>query len=256
MNNFWQPRITVLRVLLRLHLITFFCFFLGLLAIQPDAAQAACNPQFKQVNVNGFGSPANSYCWSMKVFNGHLYVGTRNPQEGGEIWRYDGTNWEKVVSGGLISKANGGFRNLEVFNSAIYAGTKNSYSGAQLLRSLDGTDWKVVMANGFGVAENESVRGLQTFDGHLYIGLQNTADGPGQLYRTSNGTDFTPVSLDGFGDPDNSSMHTMAVFNGDLYVATRQRIPGLRILRSSDGLNFEMVVGPGAATPEGFSIQY
>ncbi|MDY6857281.1 MAG: hypothetical protein SWO11_21780 [Thermodesulfobacteriota bacterium] len=251
MKIFWKKRNTQSKGIVSSNLILIW-FFLGFLTFQTDTAQAACDPQFIQVNQNGFGSQFNRYCWSMKVWNGHLYVGTRNMKKGGEIWRYDGTEWQNVVSAGFTSKESEGFRNLEILNNVIYAGSMNLYSGAELLRSHDGTNWEIVMDDGFGVPQNDSIRGMQTFAGFLYIGLQNQGTGSGQLYRTEDGTTFIPVSLDGFGDRDNNSMHTMEVFNSQLYVGTRNRNAGLQIWRTMDGSNFEMVVGPGAATPEGF----
>ncbi|MDY6853747.1 MAG: hypothetical protein SWO11_03410 [Thermodesulfobacteriota bacterium] len=254
MITFWSKRILFLKRLMGLHLVTFICFLLGVLFIQTYNAHTACNPQFEQVNINGFGNISNRYSWSMKVFNNYLYVGTRNHDDGGEIWRYDGTDWENVVSGGFTSMNNTGFRNMAVLNGAIYAGTNNEISGAELIRSFDGTNWEVVIDNGFGNMENASIRGMKVFIGYLYIGLQNTADGPGQLFRTEDGTNFTPVTLDGFGNTDNASIHTLEVFNGRLYAATKNREGGLQVWRNSDvdGLIFEMVVGPGAATSEGF----
>lgn len=207
---------------------------------------------FVKVSERGFGNPFNHYSWSMITWDSHIYVGTYNPTEGGEIWRYDGNNWEQVVSGGLTTPENEGFRSSEVFNGALYLGAMNK-NGAQLLRSENGTDWEAIMTGGFGVKDNVVIRALQSFGGYLYVGLQNTADGPAQLYRSSDGLNFTPVNLDGFGDPDNNSMHTMTVFKDQLYVATRHRTtPGYQVWRSSNGVDFEIVVGPGTDYKGGF----
>jgi ferric-dicitrate binding protein FerR (iron transport regulator) len=39
-------------------------------------AAADCDPEFRQVNQDGFGIGNNDYAWSMATFGEHLYVGT------------------------------------------------------------------------------------------------------------------------------------------------------------------------------------
>ncbi len=225
-------------------------------AFYPPVATAACDPSFVQVNADGFGNNQNDYTWSQAVFGDYLYAGTYNRDQGGEIWRYDGATWSQVVSAGFNTPENQGFRNLVVFNGYLHTGTLNESTGAELLRSADGVTWETVMTGGFGNSDLESVRGMQVFAGYIYVGLQNTASGPGELWRSADGVNYEPINVDGFGDTNNSSPHTMEVFNGELYIATRHRNnpPGLYILRSADGLTFETVVGPGAATPGAFGV--
>ena len=47
---------------------------------------------WEQVNLNGWGDPGNFSCGyfdkGVAVFNGMLYVGTRNFFTGAEVWRY------------------------------------------------------------------------------------------------------------------------------------------------------------------------
>lgn len=216
--------------------------------------QSDCTSGFDQVNEDGFGDRFNLYAWSMKTFGDHLYVGTLNNEHGGQIWRYDGSSWENVVSENVNESGNRGFRNLLIYNGMLYAGTYNTTYGAQIWRSGNGSNWEVVQYDGFGDANKTSVRAMIEYQGFLYVGLQDSNEGPGQLWRSSDGVTWQPVVLDGFGDISNNSMHTMAEFQGDLYVGTRNTITYTQLWRSSDGLNFEVVVGEGGVRPPGFGV--
>ena len=65
------------------------CAACAALVISSTAA-AVCDPQFGQVNVDGFGNEEIDYAWSMETFGEHLYVGTTGRTSSAEIWRYDG----------------------------------------------------------------------------------------------------------------------------------------------------------------------
>lgn len=228
-------------------------------ALMPSGASAACDPQFRQVNVDGFGDRFNVYAWSMKEFNGLLYVGTGHIStvqpdiEGSaELWRYDGTNWEQVTDTGFDAPNNTGFRNLQILRGNLYAGTINETDGAEIWRSGDGVIWEPVMQGGFGNLDNEAVRGMTTFRRRMYAGTHNTAGGPGELWRSLSGSSWNAIAPEGFGFPNNSSVHTLEKFNGSLYAGVRNTKRGAQIWRSSDGIQFEAVVGPRAATPSGF----
>jgi hypothetical protein len=217
------------------------------------AAEAACNPSFQQVNVSGFGEPDNLYSWSMQVFNGYLYVGTLNNVNGPQIWRWDGTNpWQKVFSR-PASTGNTGFRSMTVFNGQLYASTVNDTQGAELWRSTDGVTWQAAAMGGLGNVNNTSFRGLTTFKTLLYMGVQNQSGTGGQLWRSKDGKTWKPVSQDGLGDVTNNSLHSLEVFQGLLYVGTANDVAA-QIYRSSDGVTFTRVVGPGTTVPAGFGV--
>jgi len=222
-------------------------------------AVAACDPQFTQVNEDGFGDRFNVYATAMKEFGAHLYIGTShiagaNPEFDGsaELWRYDGANWEQITDDGFGNPRNTGIRNLAIFDGMLYAAVANAVDGAEIWRSTDGISWEPVMQGGFGVPGNEVIRALKVFRGRLYAGTQNTADRAGQLWMSVNGTTWFPIAPEGFGFPNNSSMHTMGRFGGMLYVGVRNAASGAQVWRSADGLRFEQVVGRLASTPDGF----
>jgi hypothetical protein len=220
----------------------------------PLPAKADCEPSFREVASGGFGNRYNLYAWSMQAFNGRLFVGTMNQKTGGEIWAYDGNQWQKVLQQNKRRTGNTGFRSMIVFRGFLYTGGTNDASGAELWRTADGVRWRKIVSGGFGDKNNESVRGVAIFQDQLYIGLQNPSGSGAQLWRSANGLAFEPVSLDGFGDTSNISMHSMAVLKGQLYIGTKNKDSLLQVWRTGDGEHFEQVVGPGAAVPAGFGI--
>jgi uncharacterized membrane protein len=220
----------------------------------PGTVLADCTPSFRLANVGGFGNRFNLYAWSMQVFQDRLYVGTFNQTTGGEIWAYDGTQWQQVLQRSLPETGNEGFRSMIVFDGHLYAGTYNTARGAEVWRTPDGVHWTQLVADGFGDVSNKAVRGIAVFQGHLYIGTQNELGNGGQLWRSADGVNFAPVSLDGFGDRNNSAMHSMAVFRKQLYIGTKNQDTMLQVWRTADGEHFEQVVGPDSAVPGGFGI--
>ena len=226
--------------------------FGGLLA--PRLAHADCTPGFRQVATGGFGNRDNLYAWSMQVFADRLFVGTMNEKTGGEIWAYDGSQWQRVLQQNLRRTGNTGFRSMIVFRGFLYTGGTNDTRGAELWRTADGVHWRKVVAGGFGDAGNEAVRGVAVFRDRLYVGLQNPSGSGAQLWRSADGLAFEPVSLDGFGDASNISMHSMAVLRDRLYIGTKNKDTLLQVWRTADGDHYEQVVGPGAAVPSGFGI--
>ena len=223
-------------------------------AMTPGTAAADCVPSFREVATGGFGNRYNLYAWSMQVFNGRLFVGTMNQKTGGEIWAYDGAQWQKVLQQNLRRTGNTGFSSMVIFRGFLYTGGTNDTNGAELWRTADGVRWRKIVSGGFGDKNNESVRGVAVFHNQLYIGLQNASGSGGQLWRSSNGTAFEPVNTDGFGDATNISMHSMAILKDQLYIGTKNKDTLIQVWRTSDGDHYEQVVGPNAAVPSGFGI--
>jgi len=220
----------------------------------PLVANADCTPSFREVATGGFGNRWNLYAWSMQVFNGRLFVGTLNQKTGGEIWAYDGAQWQKVLQQNLRRTGNTGFRSMILFRGFLYTGGTNDTNGAELWRTADGVRWRKIVSGGFGSKNNDSIRGVAVFHDQLYIGLQNASGSGGQLWRSTDGLTFEPVSLDGFGDTSNLSMHSMAILKDQLYIGTKNKDNLIQVWRTSDGDHYEQIVGPNAATPSGFGV--
>jgi hypothetical protein len=103
---------------------------------------------------SGFGDSRNEYPWSMIVHDDYLYVGTLciDPLEfflsrkklfkwgigvnmltgGGELWRFDGINWEQVNEDGFGDNFNVGIRELAVYNDCLIACTMNISDGCEV----------------------------------------------------------------------------------------------------------------------------
>jgi hypothetical protein len=220
------------------------------IALPGSPALAQC---FTQVNDDGWGSSANLYAWSQVTFNNQLYVGTFNPDEGAQILRYDGVNWETVVTAGLNSPNNTGVRNLVIFGDALYAGTRNDVDGAEVWRTTDGVNWEVVVSGGFGTNLNSAVRAMYVYKQRLFVGLQAEGAGLGQLWLSRNGDSWSPVILNGF-QGDNKSIHVLEQFGPWLYAGTKNSTTGLQIWRTSNARDWENVVGPLSGTESGFGI--
>ena len=127
---------------------------------------------------DGFGDPENYQAGGAAIFNGMLYVGTRNESSGGEIWRStDGVNWDQAASGGLDDVNNLKIENIFVYNGKIFATTGNE-SGMLVYSSPDGTNWTRLVENGFGDVNTDwsGWTGVD-FKGRLYLGATNDANG-------------------------------------------------------------------------------
>lgn len=87
---------------------------------------------------------------SMSVFNGDMYIGTRE-DNAAEIWRYDGgTSWTRVSqsTAGTIAASGtasiDGVTSMTVYNGRLYIGTREIPGNAQIYRYEGGTTWTLV----------------------------------------------------------------------------------------------------------------
>lgn len=219
----------------------------------------------------GFGRSSNVEVFPMIIFGDHLYAGTINEALGGEIWRYDGTNWEQVVGGGagggngFGNPNNIGVFSLAALGSYLYAGTWNDTTGTEIWRSQNGTNWAKVVgtglpgtnAPGFGYAANRAIFSFGSFGSapqQLYAGTGNM--GGAHIWRSSDGTTWAPVvgpapatEPAGFDNVFNDDILCLAQFGNSLYATTWDgRTPGggTEIWRTTNGADWSCAVGPGA----------
>jgi len=198
----------------------------------------------------GFGTQVNSLASFLIEFKGELYVGTdSNVLIGCEIWRYDGNDWDMVVSGGFDDLRNDGAHSAIVFKDHLYVGTMNwdsSKTGfCQVWRTSDGENWTKVVDRGFRdfdtteKTNNRYAWNFGIYKDEIYIGTYNNptlfGHKGGQLWKSSDGVSWTKVELtggDGFGEPMNYGMRNIEEYNGWLYVgAATMGLNGLEIWR-------------------------
>ena len=155
-----------------------------------------------------------SVALAMEVFNGILYVGTRNDNLGAEVWRYDGgTTWTQVNQDGFGGSSSKAIWDLTEYNNSLYAGTM---TGGQLWRYDSGTAWTQVNENGFGDAANSMVTSMTVLGGKLCAGTDNRTDYC-QIWATGNAPIPTPSAtpasliLDS-GDYDGDSTSDIGIF--------------------------------------------
>lgn len=160
-----------------------------------------------QVNEDAFGNmPSSGYsvALAMEVFDGDLYVGTRNDEDGTEVWRYDGgTTWTQVNETGFGSVDNQAIWDLTEYSDSLYAGTMNMGGGGQVWRYDGGATWTQVNESGFGNTTNSMVTSMAVLDGQLCAGTHNTTDYC-QVWGTRSG------DLDGDGDVDSNDFALFA----------------------------------------------
>jgi len=224
---------------------------------------------FRQVVGDGLGDKDNTAVMGvvdqgehMPVLNGELYVGTSNPESGGEIWRTaDGLQWKRVADNGLGRGASTSLTPYVIFQNQLYvagdtAGAGLSrLKGVDVFRASDGITWEKVVDDGFSVGKERNVTGsLAEFQGKLYL-TANTMDPrllvPGepsermaprgfQLYVSSDGAKWTQVGKDGFG-ASTTLWADVNVVSDAAYLSAFDYHAGSQLYRSTDGQNWELI---------------
>jgi len=99
--------------------------------------------QWLQIGKEGFGNLFNGYFWSLKAFDGWLYLGSFKwggedgiLQHGFDLYRSrDGIFWDVVSRDGFGHRTNYGVRTMEVLGDSLYLGTAGlSGPGCQIWR--------------------------------------------------------------------------------------------------------------------------
>ena len=197
----------------------------------------------------GFGNKNNAECSILINFNGMLYAGTANNQNGCELWRTSNPvkgTWEKVVDKGFGYASNLAMWSAEIFNGFLYIGTINFPRGCQIWRTSDGKDFEAVVGGrshtpgGFGELMNLYAWYMKEYDGKLYVGTQNTLGG--EIWRSADGTSWECLvglkgnNPRGFQIVDlNYGIRTLTVFKGDLYAGTAV-LPSVTVALKTKGI--------------------
>lgn len=142
-----QPCYTTLAVLLLTSL-----FFAGSGRAQniPSALEtitADDGSVWELVNDPGFGNNRNISIDALCPFQGRLYALTRNDSEGCELWRTQGTGWEKVSVPGFTDSPlhdymQGGYGDMIEFKDHLYVATSSGYEGKFYYKGIGSEIWR------------------------------------------------------------------------------------------------------------------
>jgi flagellin len=152
------------------------------------------------------------------VFISMLYVGTWNSITGTEVWRYDGSIWTRLISGGFGDADNRHPTRMTVVDRSSLVGTCRTLAPGGEFWSYDGSAWAQINVDGFGDPDNEGVSGLSVHNGLLYAGTYGRFTGT-EIW-TCSGSSWTQVSTGGFGSANNHSIQAAFVHDGALYPGT------------------------------------
>jgi len=244
------------------------------------------------VSLPKFGTCAFRSCDSIRaaaVIGGDLYFGTVNERklifEQPYLFRFreqktdsgridKKLSWEAVIkpSDNLINDKQKAFGAMLEYTDKYgekltYAATWNQRDGVHLLVSETGDSgsWSIVMDDGFGDRTTAIFQMLE-HNGYLYCCTGNGATGF-KLYRSNNPTEsdsWEKIGDDNFGigthakyawamlkRSDNTLYLTTMIFNLFTAFAPNEQ-KGAYIFKSSDGLTWDQIVGPGSDTGAGF----
>lgn len=147
-----------------------------------------------QIIDDGFGDITNGGVWTMKSFNGYLYVSVANVAKGFEVWKLEGKGNKagppvRVINHGGSWRGNFAAATSCVFDDHIYFGTQilggiNTSGDGPILRGTDlmrldrddkleiviGPDSISGINSGFGKPQNAYVWAMTVHRGQLYVG--------------------------------------------------------------------------------------
>ena len=197
---------------------------------------------------------ATTAIYDARNFGNYLYIGTL-VETGGEIWRTNGTTWERVATGGLGDPNNVAFAAFGVFVNTLYVATANLVTGIEIWRSSTGNDgsWTQVNADGFGGGATwDPITFSGAFGGHLYVGLGRKIGATGsiaELWRSNDGTTWTSVFTNGLGDANNTYVSAFAATGPSLLIGLRNTVSGGQIWRTANGTTFNPITTNGHDNP-------
>jgi PKD repeat protein len=148
------------------------------------------------ITTDGFGDQNNGAIPSLAAFKEYLYAGTRNMNDGAQVWRSstgDAGSWTKVATGGFGDPANGRGYGLIVAGNYLYFVITNTNTGDQVWRTPDGTSWEHVGVDGWGDSNSiffdYSDKGAAVFYDRLYICGYGASGG--KVWKKTVTADFT-----------------------------------------------------------------
>lgn len=122
----------------------------------------------------GWGATGNTGVLSMVVKNNKLFVGTKNPTEGAQLWKYDSGVWVQKGGAGLGDPENEAITKLITKKGKsgkryIFAALAND-NGLKIFRTRGGSKWFQMNAeDGFGNSNNTYPTDMYKFAKKLFV---------------------------------------------------------------------------------------
>lgn len=216
-----------------------------------------------------WGNTRLNNLWSdMRVFQDRLYVGFSGGLKGEglkstgcEIWRFDGSDWEPVISNRADTEESGTITAVSdcsaddnattaVFTDSTKSWAPDQWQGGVLQIRDDNGLWRpfdiisntadsltVQQNEKEGAAEDTICAAQPLTVGFPPYSYDLGAVGAGSMYEIGTGWDES-----GFGDPWNKTITDMEEFDGQLYVATGLNSEyGAQVWHTSDGDTWEVI---------------
>jgi hypothetical protein len=199
--------------------------------------------------------PADDFTvlWALEAFKEHLYVAADTYPTGVQIYRSaDGNDWAPLIEPGFGDPDLWVTWDMTTFQGKLYISVHdwgNVITPGGIMRSSNGTDWERV----FTLSDDDFATGhmpaaFGEFDGMLYFSSIPSFGSYGQLWRSPSGDPGTwEMVLSVY---NGSFMAPLTAFKGYAYVSGLIHEGdsfGMRVWRSADGLNWE-VVGAGVVS--------
>ena len=199
---------------------------------------------WEQVNEDGFGSSDNIDASSIAVYEDRLYVGTYkawdSPEDGCEVWSYDGESWNQDVGHGPEGTPGTGpgfgdhnnqiAWSMHVYRQGLHVGTKNTETGAEIW-CYNGQSWNQINTDGFGEGRaNRIADSMAVSNGTLYVGLWNEANGC-EVWSYDNQA-WSRIQAGGFGDGRyNPEAQSLTLYKEALYAGILNERDGCEVWR-------------------------
>ena len=243
---------------------------------------------WEPVSLPKFGTDARITCNSVRgcaVIGDFLYMGTMNDRryihEAPYLFRFEEIktdsgevdkklSWEAVIkpSDNLLERSYMGFSSILQYKGMIYAAAWNYPKAGCIIASESGDsgDWKIVMKRGFG-KHITAVLTMAEHDGYLYCGTGDGGRGF-NIFRSNDpmkSRSWEQIGDNNFGigrlakyawsllsRSDEETLYcSAAVFSTFKPFAPREK-KGCLLYKSSNGLDWEQIVGADSDTPAGF----
>ncbi len=206
-----------------------------------------------QINTDGFGSANNSNAYSMVSYNGLLYVGTENTEDGPDLWSYDGDTWTEVDSSDFVNPVR--INALVNYNSSLLAVVQNETSQTTAVWSYNGSSWTQLSVGSYvNTYSTDGPITTTTYNNNLYVGTRGKTTGRAEVWKYD-GSSWTQSGTSGFGDANNSLVSSLVVYNDNLYAGIQNLVSGSEVWKFN-GTNWteESSVTSGFGTSSNLGI--